>query len=237
MSNHGRKYLEAAQLIDDDATYLPHDAIALARKTSYVKFDATVEIHLRMGADPRHADQQVRGVAMLPHGLGKQVRVMAFVQGDAARVAREAGADFIGDDETIKRIEDGWADFDVSVATPDMMGKVGRLGRVLGRRGLMPNPRAGTVVQSEDLPRAINEARQGRIEFRLDRTGVIHTVLGKVSFDEDKLLENMACIVDAINQVKPTGIKGAYIRSATMTTAMGPSVRLDVPAVASMKAV
>lgn len=237
MAKRGRKYLEAAELIDGDMAYSPQEAVSLAKKTSFVKFDATVELHLRTGADPRHADQQVRGVAMLPHGIGKEVKVMVFAQGDGARAAREAGADFIGDDETIKRIEDGWTDFDVSVATPDMMGKVGRLGRVLGRKGLMPNPRAGTVVQQEDLPRAVNEARQGRVEFRLDRTGVIHTVVGKVSFDEDKLLENLASVVGAINQAKPTGLKGIYIKSATITTAMGPSVKLDVPAVASMKVV
>ena len=237
MSKPGKKYLEAAKLVDREATYHPKEAVGLAKKTSYANFDASVELHLRMGADPRHADQQVRGVAMLPHGLGKQVRVLVFAQGDAARRAHEAGADFIGDDETIKRIEGGWVEFDVAIGTPDMMGKVGRLGRVLGRRGLMPNPRSGTVVQPEDIARAIEEARKGRLEFRLDRTGVIHTVVGKVSFEDDKLLENMATVMEAINQAKPTGIKGSYIRSAAMTTAMGPSIKLDLPAVASMKAV
>ena len=237
MSKPGKKYLEAAKLVDREATYHPKEAVELAKKTSYANFDASVELHLRMGADPRHADQQVRGVAMLPHGLGKQIRVLVFAQGDAARRAHEAGADFIGDDETIKRIEGGWVEFDVAIGTPDMMGKVGRLGRVLGRRGLMPNPRSGTVVQPEDIPRAIDEARKGRLEFRLDRTGVIHTVVGKVSFEDDKLLENMATVMEAINQAKPTGIKGSYIRSAAMTTAMGPSIKLDLPAVASMKAV
>ena len=237
MSKRGKQYQEVAKLVDNEATYPVREAIELAKKTSYVKFDASVELHLRMGADPKHADQQVRGVAMLPHGLGKQVRVMVFAQGDGARKAHEAGADFIGDDEMIKKIEGGWVDFDVAIGTPDMMGKVGRLGRVLGRRGLMPNPRSGTVVQPDDLPRAIDDARKGRMEFRLDRTGVIHTVLGKVSFDDDKLLENMASVVDAINQAKPSGIKGAYMRSAVMTTAMGPPVKLDLPEVVSMKVV
>ncbi len=237
MSKRGKQYQEVAKLVDNEATYPVREAIELAKKTSYVKFDASVELHLRMGADPKHADQQVRGVAMLPHGLGKQVRVMVFAQGDGARKAHEAGADFIGDDEMIKKIEGGWVDFDVAIGTPDMMGKVGRLGRVLGRRGLMPNPRSGTVVQPDDLPRAIDDARKGRMEFRLDRTGVIHTVLGKVSFDDDKLLENMASVVDAINQAKPSGIKGAYMRSAAMTTAMGPPVKLDLPEVVSMKVV
>ena len=237
MSKRGKQYQEVAKLVDNEATYPVREAIELAKKTSYVKFDASVELHLRMGADPKHADQQVRGVAMLPHGLGKQVRVMVFAQGDGARKAHEAGADFIGDDEMIKKIEGGWVDFDVAIGTPDMMGKVGRLGRVLGRRGLMPNPRSGTVVQPDDLPRAIDDARKGRMEFRLDRTGVIHTVLGKVSFDDDKLLENMASVVDAINQAKPSGIKGAYMRSAVMTTAMGPPVKLDLPEVVSMNVV
>ncbi len=237
MSKRGKQYQEVAKLVDNEATYPVREAIELAKKTSYVKFDASVELHLRMGADPKHADQQVRGVAMLPHGLGKQVRVMVFAQGDGARKAHEAGADFIGDDEMIKKIEGGWVDFDVAIGTPDMMGKVGRLGRVLGRRGLMPNPRSGTVVQPDDLPRAIDDARKGRMEFRLDRTGVIHTVLGKVSFDDDKLLENMASVVDAINQAEPSGIKGAYMRSAVMTTAMGPPVKLDLPEVVSMKVV
>ena len=237
MTKRGKKYLEAAKLVDSEKSYQPQEAIDLAKKTSYVNFDASVELHLRTGADPRHADQQVRGVALLPHGLGKEVRVLVFAQGDGARKAYEAGADYIGDDETIKRIEGGWVDFDVAIGTPDMMGKVGRLGRVLGRRGLMPNPRSGTVVQPDDLPRAIGEARQGRAEFRLDRTGVIHTVLGKVSFDGDQILENMASVVEAINQAKPTGLKGTYIRSATMTTAMGPSIRVDLPALASMKVV
>lgn len=235
MRKHGKKYLEAAKLIDGAARYQPKEALDLAKKTSYVNFDASVELHLRMGADPKHADQVIRGVASLPHGLGKRVRILVFAQGEGARKAQEAGADYIGDDETIGRIEGGWVDFDVSIATPDMMAKVGRLGRILGRRGLMPNPRSGTVVQPDDLPRAIEEARQGRLEFRLDRTGVIHTVLGKVSFSDEQLMENMASLIEAINQARPTGVKGQYIRSGAISTAMGPGIKVDVAALSSMK--
>ena len=235
MAKHGKKYQEVAKLIESDKRYLPDEAIGLAKKTSYVNFDASVEVHLHMGADPKHADQQIRGVASMPHGLGKQVQVLVFAQSEAVRIAQQAGADFIGDDETIKKIEDGWVDFDVAIGTPDMMSKVGKLGRVLGRRGLMPNPRSGTVVQPEDIPRAIDEARQGRMEFRLDRSGVIHAVFGKVSFDDDKLKDNLAALMDAIMGAKPKGIKGQYVRGVAMTTAMGPSIRMDVPAVTSLK--
>ena len=235
MAKHGKKYQEAVKLVEADRRYQPDEAIGLAKKASYVSFDESVEIHLRMGADPRHADQQIRGVAMMPNGLGKQVRVLVFTQGEGVRVAQDAGADVIGDEETIKRIEGGWVDFDVAIATQDMMPKVGKLGRVLGRRGLMPNPRAGTVVQEADISRAIDEARKGRQEFRLDRTGVIHAIFGKVSFDEDKLQENLAALMEAIVAAKPTGIKGQYIRSAAMTTAMGPSIKLDVSAVQNLR--
>lgn len=235
MPKRGKRYLEAAKLVEREKSYQPEEAVSLIRKTATVKFDATVEIHMRTGADPRHADQLVRGVALLPHGLGKQVRVLVFAQGDAARRAQEAGADFIGDDDTIKKIDEGWTDFDVAIATPDMMGKVGRLGRVLGRKGLMPNPRSGTVVQPEVLPRAIEDARKGRVEFRLDRTGVIHGVFGKASFEENRLLDNMATFVDAVNTARPSGVKGTYIRSAYVSAAMGPSIRLDLQAVATLK--
>jgi large subunit ribosomal protein L1 len=235
MAQHGKRYLEARKLVDSQKSYTPQEAVALAKQTSNTKFDASVEIHLRTGADPKHADQQVRGVALLPHGLGKTVRVLVFAQGDAARRAQEAGADFIGDDETIKKIEEGWVDFEVAIATPDVMGKVGRLGRVLGRRGLMPNPRSGTVVQPDDVAKAVGEARKGRVEFRLDRTGVIHGVVGKVSFDEDKLMDNLATFVDAVNQAKPTGVKGSYLRGASLASAMGPGIKLDVPSTAALK--
>jgi len=232
---HGKRYLETLKLVDREKSYLPSEAVALARRTSDTKFDASVEIHLRTGADPKHAEQQVRGVALMPHGLGKTVRVLVFAQGDAVRRAQQAGADYIGDDETIKRIEDGWVDFDIAIATPDMMAKVGRLGRVLGRRGLMPSTRSGTVVPAEDIAKAVGDARKGRVEFRLDRTGVIHGVVGRASFDEDKLLDNLATFVEAVNQAKPAGVKGQYLRSATVATAMGPGIKLDVPATASLK--
>ncbi len=232
---HGKKYLEAAKAIDPDKVYSPEEALSLAKKSSYTKFDGSVELHLTMGADPKQADQQVRGVAQLPHGLGKQVRVLAFVQGEAARLAQEAGADFIGDEDTIKKIEGGWTDFEVAVATPDMMGKVGRLGKVLGRKGLMPNPRAGTVVPPTELGRAIAEAKKGRVEFRLDKTGIIHTVIGKASFDEKKLGENLTSVMEAINAARPTGIKGHYIKAASVNAVMAPGVSVDVAALGALK--
>jgi large subunit ribosomal protein L1 len=183
---------------------------------------------LRMGVDPRSADQQVRGIALLPNGLGRKVRILVFVQGEGARAAGEAGADYVGSDDLVKKIEDGWLDFDVSIATPDMMGKVGKLGKILGRKGLMPNPKSGTVVSAEDLPRAITEARKGRVEFRLDRTAIIHVPIGKASFDEAKLLENLTALVEAVMKAKPSGAKGQYIKSAFLTTTMGPGIRLDL---------
>lgn len=215
--------------------YAPLEAIELAKKASYTKFDETVEIHLRMGLDPRHAEQQVRGVALLPNGLGKKVRVLVFAQGEAVRIAEEAGADFVGADELIKNIEDGWLDFDVAIAIPEVMGKVSKLGKTLGRRGLMPNPKSGTVVPPEDIPRAISDARKGRVEFRMDRTAIIHLPLGKVSFEDEKLLENLATVVDAIIKAKPSGAKGQYIKSATLSTTMGPGIRLDLKPTLSMK--
>ncbi len=236
MAKHGKKYEEAVKLVDIDKRYTPDEALDLAKQMAFAGFDESVEVHLRMGADPRHAEQQVRGVAALPHGLGKQVRVLVFAQGEAAREATNAGASYIGDDATIERIEGGWVDFEVSIATPDMMDKVGRLGRVLGRRGLMPNPRSGTVVQPEDIPRAIADAQKGRLEYRLDRSGVIHAVFGKVSFEKDALLENLASVMESIMSAKPSGIKGQYVRSVALCTAMGPSIKLDVPAVTGLRA-
>lgn len=227
MAEHGKKYREVAQLVED-RPYDPKEAIELAKKTSFVKFDATVELHMRMGLDPRHADQQVRGVALLPNGLGKPIRVLVFAQGEGATIATQAGADHVGADELIRQIEGGWLEFDVSIATQDMMGRVGRLGRILGRRGLMPNPRSGTVVPAEDLPRAIRDAKKGRVEFRLDRTAIIHVPVGKVSFEDDKLLENIATLVDAVVRAKPTGAKGQYVRSVYVTTSMGPGIKLDL---------
>jgi large subunit ribosomal protein L1 len=228
LAKHGKKYNEALALVDRTRLYEPAEAIELAKKAAYTKFDETVELHLRMGVDPRDATQQVRGVALLPHGLGKKVRVLVFAQGEAARNAESAGADYVGGDELAKKIEGGWLDFDVTIATPDMMGKVGRLGKILGRRGLMPNPKSGTVVAGEDLPRAINEARQGRVEFKLDRTAIIHVSLGKVSFEVDKLLANLTAVIEAVSRAKPAGAKGQYIKTATLTTTMGPGFKLDL---------
>jgi large subunit ribosomal protein L1 len=228
MPKRGKKYQEAVKLIEHLKPYPPTEAIALAKQASFAKFDETVELHLRTGLDPRHADQQLRGTTLLPNGLGKSVTVVVFAEGEAARNAEQAGADVVGADDLIKRVEDGWTDFDVALAARDMMGRVSRLGRVLGPRGLMPNPRTGTVVDPEDIAKAVNDSRQGRVEFRLDRTALIHCPIGKVSFDEDKLLENMASLVDAIVKAKPAGAKGQYIRGASLTTTMGPGIRLEL---------
>jgi len=228
MTKHGKRYTEAYQQIDRTRAYSPEEAVDIAKKSASVKFDETVELHLRMGLDPRNANQQVRGVALLPHGLGKPVRVLVFAQGEAARNAENAGADYVGADELTKKIEDGWLEFDTAIATPEMMSKVGRLGRVLGRKGLMPNPKSGTVVTAEDLPRVIEDARKGRVEFKLDRTAIIHLPLGKISFDNKKLVENLSAIIEAIVKAKPSGAKGQYIRSAFLTTTMGPGIKLDL---------
>jgi large subunit ribosomal protein L1 len=230
MAKHGKKYQQAANLLDRSKKYPPEEAIELTQKAYYSKFDETVEVHMRMGVNPRASDQQVRGVALLPNGLGKTVRVLVFTQGEAEKVATEAGADYAGADELIKKIEDGWLDFDVSIATPDMMPKVAKLGRILGRRGLMPNPKAGTVVQPQDLARAISETRKGKVEFRLDRTAIIHLPIGKVSFDRDKLLENLGAIVEAVLKAKPSGVKGQYIKTMSLCTSMGPGIKLDLSA-------
>lgn len=224
----GKNYEKSASLVERHKPYPPEEAIGLAKEASFAKFDETVELHMRTGLDPRHADQQLRGTALLPHGLGKTVRVLVFAEGEPAREAGLAGADFVGSDDLIKQIEGGWTDFDVALATRDMMSKVSRLGRVLGPRGLMPNPRSNTVVEGEDIVKAVNDARQGRVEFRLDRTALIHVPIGKVSFQPDMLLENMATIVDAIVKSKPAGAKGIYIRSASLATSMGPGIRLEL---------
>ena len=234
MAKHGKHHQEAIKAVDKDRNYSPDEAVDLAKETARAKFDETVEIHLRTGSDPRHADQLIRGVALLPHGLGKEVRVLVFASGEAATAARQAGADHVGDDDIIQRIEGGWLEFDVAIATPDMMGKIGRLGRVLGRRGLMPNPRAGTVVQAQDFGRAVQEAKQGRIEFRLDRSGIIHAPLGKISFEKQMLMENMNSLVDTVVRARPSAVKGQFIRTAYLTTTMGPSIRLDVPRLLAM---
>ncbi len=228
MAKHGKKYREAVKLLDEAKAYHPREAIELAKKAAYTRFDETVELHLRMGVDPRDANQQVRGVALLPYGLGRKVRVLVFAQGEAVRIAETAGADFVGGDELIKKIEDGWLDFDTTIATPDMMSKVSRLGKILGRKGLMPNPKSGTVVAADDLPRVIDEARQGRVEFKLDRTAIIHVPLGKVSFEDDKLMGNLAAVVEAVVRAKPSGAKGQYVRTASLATTMGHGIKLDL---------
>jgi len=228
MVRKSKKYQEAVKLLDRPEAYAPGEAIELAKKMAYARFDESVELHLRMGVDPRNATQQVRGVALLPYGLGKQVRVLVFAQGEAERIAEGAGADFVGGDDLVKKIEGGWLEFDTAIATPDMMSRVGKLGKILGRRGLMPNPKSETVVAAEDLPRVINDARKGRVEFKLDRTAIIHLPLGKISFDADKLLGNLTTVVEAVVKAKPSGAKGQYIKSVTLTTTMGPGINLDL---------
>ena len=235
MTKRGKRYREALALLDQEKRYQPEEGVVLAKQMAAAKFDETVELHLRTGADPRHADQMVRGVAVLPHGVGKTIRVVVFTEGEAVSVAEKAGADHVGSDDLIKRIEGGWTDFDVSIATPDMMGRVGRLGRILGRKGLMPNPRTGTVVQAEDIPRAVEESKKGRVEYRLDRTALIHSPIGKVSFEEKQLLENLTTLMDNILRARPSGLKGQFIRSAYLTTTMGPSINLDVASVSELR--
>ncbi len=227
MPKRGKRYREAAALIDESKAYSSAEAVELAKQTSTVKYDETVEIHMRMGLDPRHADQQVRGLALLPHGTGKQMRVLVFAQGDTARIATEAGADFVGVDELIKKIEDGWMEFDTAIATPDMMSKIGKLGKILGRKGLMPNPKSGTVVQPDDLPKVIEDSRKGRVEFRLDKTAVIHAPLGKASFDNGQLLDNLTIFVDSVNRARPAGAKGQYVKNISICTSQGPGIKLD----------
>jgi large subunit ribosomal protein L1 len=234
---HGKNYRAAAAQVDRSRVYQPDEAAQLVKDTSFTKFDGTVEAHLRLGIDPRHADQQVRSTVSLPHGTGKQVRVAVFAQGEAARAAEQAGADIIGGDDLIGRIEkEDFLDFDVAIATPDLMGKVGKLGRILGRRGLMPNPKSGTVVQPQDLPRAISELRRGKVEFRNDKTGLLHVAIGKVSFNADQIRENFGALMDAIKTAKPSGAKGVYIKSITLTSTMGPGVPVDISAAQAMSA-
>lgn len=238
MPKHGKNYERVAAMVDRAATYPPADAIALAKEARYAKFDETVEVHIRTGLDPRHADQQIRSTTQLPHGLGKVVRVLVFAEGEAARTAEQAGADFVGSDELINRIQnEGFTDFDVAIAQRELMGKVGRLGRVLGPRGLMPNPRSGTVVDGDDIAKAIDDAKGGRVEFRLDRTALLHVPIGKVSFSDEQLLENLATLMDAVNKAKPSGAKGQYLRAVTLATSMGPGIRLDLGQVTTLQPV
>jgi large subunit ribosomal protein L1 len=236
MPSRGKKYREAEKQVDESRLYKPDEAVKLAKDVAFAGFDESVELHLRTGLDPRHAEQQLRGTVLLPHGLGKTVRVVVFAEGEGAKLAEEAGADIVGGDDLIKKVEAGFTDFDVALAQRELMGKVGRLGRVLGPRGLMPNPRSGTVVEAQDLPKAIGDARQGRVEFRLDRAALLHVPVGKASFDEEKLMENLATLVQEIVRAKPSGAKGQFIRSATLTTTMGPGIRLELGATLALTA-
>ena len=223
---HGKKYIETAKLVDRATQYEPAEAIALVKKTAVAKFDETVEIHIRTGCDGRHADQQIRGAVVLPHGTGKKVRILVFAKDAKAQEAIAAGADYVGAEELIPRIQnEGWFDYDVVVATPNMMCVVGRLGRVLGPKGLMPNPKAGTVTM--DLAKAIAEIKAGKIEYRLDKTNIIHVPLGKASFTEEQLADNFQTLIDAINKAKPAAVKGQFLKSVTLTSTMGPGVKIN----------
>lgn len=233
---HGKKYLEALKKIEPNHLYSPEAASRLVKETSYAKFDASVEVHLRLGIDPRHADQNIRTTVALPHGTGKSVRVLVFAQGDAARAAQEAGADFVGADDIITRIDkENFFDFDVAIATPDMMGKVGRVGRKLGPRGLMPNPKSGTIVPGEELGRTIREVKGGRVEFRNDKTGLLHVAVGKTSFTEQQIYDNIAALMDAVKAAKPAGQKGVYVKSVTITSTMGPGIPVDASEAQAMQ--
>jgi len=228
MPKRGRKYREAEKLLDRQRAYSPEEGVELVRKVSYANFDATIEAHLRMGLDPRHADQQIRSTVSLPHGTGKEVRVLVFVEGEGEKIAEEAGADYVGSDDLVKKIQDGWFEFDVAVATPPMMSKVGRLGKVLGPRGLMPSPKAGTIVPAEDLERVVKELKAGRVEFRLDKTANIHIPIGKASFSKEQLSENFAALMEAVQRAKPPAAKGQYIRRITLAPTIGPGVKIDI---------
>jgi large subunit ribosomal protein L1 len=226
MAKHGKKYSEAAKLINPDTFYETAEAIELVKKASTAKFDETVEVAVRLGVDPRKQDQAVRGVVVLPHGTGKTKRVLVFAKGDKAKEAEAAGADFVGDQDMINKIQQGWFDFDVCVATPDMMSEVGKLGRILGGKGLMPNPKAGTVTF--DVTKAVQEIKAGKIEYRLDKAGQIHAPIGKVSFDAEKLADNFRALVDALNRAKPAAAKGVYLKNIAVSSTMGPSARVNV---------
>jgi len=227
MAPHGKRYQELAKLVERHRSYEPLEAVTLLKETSRVNFDPSVEAHIRLGVDPRHADQLVRGTVVLPHGVGKAVRVVVFAQGDTAQEALRAGADEVGGEDIVKRIEAGWLEFDIALATPDMMGMVGKLGRILGRRGLMPNPKSGTITF--DLERAVKEVKAGRVEFKVDKTGIIHVPFGKASFEPDQLADNLAALVDAVNRARPSATKGQFFKSLTVASSMGPGIRVDVP--------
>lgn len=238
MARHGKKYREALEKVDRARFYSPGEALELVKELSYANFDETVEVHFRLGVDPRHADQQVRDTVRLPHGLGKEMTVLVFAAGEAANIAKEAGADYVADsDEWFKKIEDGWMDFDAALAVPQMMSKVGRLGRHLGPRGLMPNPKAGTLVQSDDLPEMIDSIKAGRVEFRVDKNANLHVPIGKVSFPTDNLVENFATMVDAVVKARPPGASGRYLRKLVVTSSMGPGIKIDPTEALAMEAV
>ena len=227
MAKHGKKYRAAAQLLDSERRYEIAEAVELLPKVSISTFDGTVELHLRLGVDPRHADQLVRGTVVLPHGTGRATRVIVFAQGEKAQDGLRGGADDVGGEDLVKKIDAGWFEFDVAIATPDMMGMVGRLGKKLGPRGLMPNPKSGTVTF--DIERAVSEVKSGRVEFKVDRAGIVHVPVGKVSFSAEHLQANVAALVDAVNRAKPSGAKGTYMRTLTLAPTMGPGVRVDIP--------
>ncbi|MDP9367051.1 MAG: 50S ribosomal protein L1 [Chloroflexota bacterium] len=230
MARHGKKFVDALKQVDPERFYLPDEAIDLVKRTAFANFDETIELHARLGVDPRQADQNVRSTVVLPYGTGKVVRVLVFAAGDAERIARDAGADYAGTDELVQQIQGGWLEFDAAIALADQMGKVGGLGRILGRRGLMPNPRSGTVVRNaDDLPGVIRELKGGRVEFRNDRTGIVHTTVGRKSFSNEMVRDNLYAMVDALLRAKPAGAKGVYCRTLTLTSTMGPGVPLDVP--------
>lgn len=233
MPKHGKKYLEAEKLVDNEKLYQPEEAVSLLKKINYVKFDPTVEVHMKLGVDPRHADQMVRGVAMLPAGTGKEVKVLVFAQGEKVGEAEAAGADFVGLDDLIAQIENDWFGFDVAIATPDVMGKVGRLGKKLGPRGLMPSPKAGTITF--DVAKTIRDVKSGRVEFRVDKTALLHIPAGKLSFSEPALLSNISSVIDAVVRARPTGAKGTYVKSVVLSSTMSPSIRLDVPTALALK--
>ena len=236
MRKHGKKYNEVVKLVDHDKIYTPQEACALVGQLNIAKFNASVDLHLRMNLDSRKADQQIRGTVLLPSGSGKVIRIAVFAEGDGARLAQEAGADIVGADDLVTKVQGGWLEFDVAMATPTMMGKVGRLGKVLGPRGLMPNPKTNTVVAPEELPRVIREARQGRVEYRLDKMGSIHVPVGKVQFTPEQLMANLTALMEAIARAKPSSVKGIYVKKITMAPSMGPGIRLDVSQSLELKA-
>lgn len=234
-SKRSKRYSASEGTIDSDVLYSPSDAVTLVKSSSTASFDETIELHARLNVDSRQADQQVRGVVVLPHGVGKTLNVLVFASGEGQKIAEDAGADFVGSDELIGRVEKGWTDFDVALATPDMMTRIAKLGRVLGRKGLMPSPRAGTVVEPNDLEKSIIDSKKGRIEYRLDRFGIIHSPIGKASFDADQLTGNLTVLMDAILSAKPDTIKGQYIKSISLSSTMGPGIKMDINAVSEMR--